>query len=248
MKKLILLSLSVVLFLSCDYITHFNKTGDVITKEIEWNGAPHIEIYAPVRIIPVIDSVCRMEITGMDFLVEDYVFIQSDEKLMIEHKKSYRLQEEKIADLILYAPKYERFTANSPCKFESRDTLFFNNLTFVINGRGSHTTGNLILKGNSVRISAYSPTNRCKLTVSGEVNWAFYSTEGVTLIDAFGLSTVNTKILHKSAGNYNVSVSGLLDVEIYSTGNVYYKGNPTVDLKRIENFMMKATGQVINVN
>ena len=89
--KLKILLIFLPLLISCDYVVNLKRTGDIISKEFEWNGAAKIEVGAPVRIIPVISSESKIEITGMDFIVNDYELIQSDEKLKIEHKHVNRL-------------------------------------------------------------------------------------------------------------------------------------------------------------
>jgi len=222
------------------------RTGDIITKEYEWNGAPQVEIYAPVRVIPVISEESKIVLTGMDFIVEGYQFIQSDEKLIIEHKNSNHIQESKIADLFLYTQKFENITANSPCKLYCIDTLYINNLSVIINGRGTNTMVDLIIKGNNLSFMAFG-NNKCKTKISGKVNSTYYIIQGATVIDALGLSTEKSKITHKSYADCYLFVTELLDVNIFAPGNVYYKGNPEIIFKKTENNLLNSTGKVIKI-
>jgi len=246
MKK-ILYFLFVPLFFSCSYIADLKRTGDIITIEHDWDSAPHIEIWAPVRLIPVISNESKIKLIGMDFIVEDYEFKISDDKIVVDHKNRNRLQEEKIADLYIYTRKIERITINSPSKLQSNDTLFFDNLHIVINGKGAYTTGNLILKGNNLRYCAYGSQNKCYQTFSGAVKTAFFQIEGGSKLHAFDLKTINCKVVNKSYIDCYISVSEQLDADIYSSGNIYYKGNPTVIFQNIENNLMNSTGKIFQV-
>ena len=241
-KSLILIPL----LYSCDYVSNLKRTGDIITKEFEWNGASDIEIFAPVRVIPVTSEECKIVITGMDFIVNDYELIQSEEKFIVEHKNINHIQESKIADLYLYAPKFNSFTANSPCKLYSVDTLYFDNLKIVINGRGVNTSGNLLLKGKNLNFYAFG-SNKCKIKFSGEINSTLYYIQGATIIDALELSTKKTQIKHKSYADSYIFATELLDVNIFSSGNVYYKGNPELKVEVTENNLLNSTGKVIRL-
>jgi hypothetical protein len=244
--KLKIFSCFLPLLISCDYVINLKRNGDIITKECEWNGATKIELCAPVRIIPLISAESKIEITGMDFIVNDYDLIQSDEKLVVEHKRVNRIQENKIADLILYAPNFEIFIINAPCKFYCTDTLYVDKLQFVINGRGVNTSGNLILKGNSLNFGAYG-MSKSIINLSGEINSASYRVEGGAMINAQELSTEKTEIIHKSYANSYVSVSDLLNAKIYASGNIYYNGNPLINSEIIENNLYNATGKILPI-
>lgn len=245
MKKINKYLILFPLFASCSYVSDLKRTGDIITKEYEWNGVSNIEIWAPARVIPVISEESKIELKGMDFIVKGYQFIQSEEKLLIEHKND-RLQESKIADLILYAPKFDNIIVNSPCKLYSADTLHISNLTIVINGKGANTDGSLILKGNSLNFYAYG-MNKCKMNFSGEIHSAYYYIQGVTKIDALELSTVSTKIKHKSYSDCYLFATELLDVNIFAPGNVYYKGNPEIIFERTKSNLLNASGEIYKI-
>jgi len=240
------------LLISCDYVLNLKRTGDIITitqelDTVNWNIAPKIEVFAPVRIIPVISNENKIEITGMDFIVNDYELIQSDKKLVIEHKHLDRLQESKIADIILYAPKFESIIVNSPCKFDHKDTLYINKLQIVINGKGINTSGNLILKGNNFNFAAYG-LSKCEMNFSGELKSAYYVLQGGAKINTKELLTEKVEIIHKSYVDFYVNVLKSLNVKIYAPGNVYYKGNPEVKCENIENNLFNATGNVSKIS
>src|SRR5690554_846742 len=118
MENKILLLVSVLILGSCSYILDMKRTGDQKTIQLDWNGATSIEIWAPCKLILVNSETPFMEVEGMDFIVDGYDFIQSDDKLVIEHKNTNWLQEEKIANITLGAPDFKRFTFNSPGKIK----------------------------------------------------------------------------------------------------------------------------------
>ena len=235
------------MFNSCSYVFDLKRTGEDISKELSWNGAVNFELQASARVIPVVSNETKIVLKGMDFIVNDYELTQIDDKLIISHKFEY-IQEDKMADILLYAPNFNHFTFNAPCKFYSSDTLYFNNLNIIVNGKGAFTTSDLVLKGNRLNLAVYSNINKSNHTLSGSVDFVNYNIEGSTNIKASNLSIKKTVITNKSIGDCYVSVSELLEVYIYSTGNVYYSGSPQLNVERKENNSMNASGKVYQVN
>ena len=248
MKNIIIFILLFLMFNSCSHIADLKRTGEEISKEFLWNGVANVELWASVRVIPVVSNETKIELRGMDFIVNSYELEQTDDKLIVRHNNSGHLQENKIADLLLYAPHFNRFTFNAPCKFYSADTLHFNELNIIINGKGAYTSGYLLLKGNRLNMTIYGENNKINQTLSGNVDFANYFIEGATNIRAANLSTNRTAITHRSNGDCYVSASELLEVYVYSNGNVYYSGSPQLNVERRENSLMNASGQVYQFN
>jgi len=245
MKNKILLLLSVLTLGSCSYILDMKRSGDDKKIEVAWNGASSIEVWAPCKLILVNSGTPFMEVEGMDFIVDGYDLIQSDDKLVIEHKNTNWLQEEKIANITLGAPEFKKFIFNSPGKISTRDTLSITQLQIVVNGKGIYTTSDLILKGDNFSISVYGGINKSSHHLSGEVKSAHYTMEGGTDIDALKLKTQTATIVHKSYGNIFLNVSEKLKGKIYSTGNIYYSGNPDMEVEIVKSTVMDASGKVI---
>lgn len=229
---------------SCTYISDLKRTGDVKTITQGWDGNGNIEIWAPCRLLLINSANSRIEISGMDFIVDGYDLVQSEGSLVIEHNNPNGLQENKIADITIYAPTFKKITANSPCKIVNMDTLRFTNLEFVVNGKGIYTTSDLTLKGNNFHLSVYGGINKSRHNLTGEVTNAHYHIQGGTDIDALNLQTLNTTIVQKSYGHCYINCTHELNVTTYSTGNVYYSGNPTVTFTLQQNAIMKASGGV----
>jgi len=220
------------------------KTGNQKNITLEWNGIGTIEVWAPCRLVLINSEEPRIEISGMDFIVDGYELLQYEDKLVIEHNNTNGLQENKIADIRLYASIFKKITANSPCKIANMDTLRFTNLEFVVNGKGIYTTSDLNLKGNNFHLSVYGGINKSHQYLKGKVDNAFYNIQGGTDIDALELQTQNTTIVQKSYGQCYVNSTEELNVSTFSTGNVYYIGNPKVTFTLRENTIMKASGSV----
>ncbi|MCA1744987.1 MAG: DUF2807 domain-containing protein [Bacteroidales bacterium] len=139
-----------------------------------------------------------------------------------------------------------RITANAPCQITTNnDTLIFNQLTLVVNGKGIYTTSDMILKGKSLSISVYGGINKSKHTLAGLVENASYHIQGGTDIDALELSTRSATVIHKSYGDCYLNASNHLQVTIFSTGNVFYTGQPNLTFEQRQNTVMTATGNAI---
>ncbi|MGQ1948087.1 GIN domain-containing protein [Geofilum sp. OHC36d9] len=245
MKKITALLYFTTLLSSCTYITDMKRTGDNKTISLSWNGATNIEIWAPCQIVLINSDTTAIQIEGMDFIVDGYELTQSEEKLTIEHKQTNWLQEEKMAEIRLYAPDFKTIIYNSPGHLLCRDTLIVNQFQIVVNGKGIFTTSDLTLKGNSLTLNVYGGINKSYHKLSGILSKASYTMEGGTDIDALNLKTQITNVNHKSYGNIYLNAEEQLNAKIYSTGNIYYTGQPNISFETIESTIMKASGQLL---
>ncbi|HLW06350.1 MAG TPA: DUF2807 domain-containing protein [Marinilabiliaceae bacterium] len=243
-NKLALL-ISVITLGSCSYILDIKRSGEIKKTETPWNGASSIEVWTPCKLVLVNSENPFMEVEGMDFIVDGYDLIQSDDKLVIEHKNTNWLQEEKIANITLGASDFKRVTFNSPGKITTRDTLSITQLQIVVNGKGIYTTSHLILKGDNFSLSVYGGVNKSSHHLSGELRNAQYNMEGGTDIDALELKTKKVSVILKSYGNIFLNATEKLTGKIYSTGNIYYSGDPNVEVEIVKNSVMQASGKTI---
>lgn len=69
------------------------------------------------------------------------------------------------------------------------------------------------------------------LYLSGMANSFFANIVGQGFINATGFTAGYGFIYYKSNGEAHVNISGQLDGEVASTGNLYYTGNPNVNVK-----------------
>jgi len=245
-KQIIKILLTISTLSSCNYIKDLKRTENEKTLEINWEGASEIEIWAPVRLILVNSQTPNLKLTGMEFIVNGYDIIQQEDKLIIEHQNINWLQDNKIADLYIYSNSFNNITANAPCKITTNnDTLFIDQLNIIVNGKGIYTTSDLLIKGNKLSISVFGGINKSKHIIAGNVESANYHIQGGTDIEALDLEALNTSVLHKSYGDCYLNSINNLQVIIYSTGNVYYLGSPSVTFKQQQNTVMTATGEVL---
>ena len=245
MKKTIFILFSIILLGSCTYIMDLKRSGDEKIVEYSWNGATSIEILAPCRLILVNNETQFIKIEGMDYIVDGYELLQTDDELVIDHKEINWLQEDKIANITLGAPTFRSVIFNSPGKITTLDTLKIGHFQLVINGKGIYTTSDMRLKGGSLSLSVYGGINKSSHHLSGEVKSVQYTMEGGTDINALKLKTEVATIVQKSYGNIFLYVRNKLIGKIYSTGNIYYTGEPQMEVEIIENAVMQASGKVI---
>lgn len=245
MRNKIALLLLIITLGSCSYILDMKKSGEIKKAEISWNGASSIEVWAPCKLILVNSEMPFVEVEGMDFIVNGYDLIQSDNKLVIEHKNTNWLQEKKIANITLGAPEFKKIIFNSPGKVTTLDTLSITQLQIIVNGKGIYTTSNLILKGDNFSINVYGGINKSSHHLAGELISANYTMEGGTDIDALKLKTQTVSVVQKSYGNIYLNATNKLKGKIYSTGNIYYLGNPDVEVEIVKSTVMDASGKVI---
>lgn len=245
MKIKTILFLLPTILSACAYVTDMKRTGDIKSVQIPYNGAPTIEVWAPCQLILTNSDTPFIEVEGMDFIVDSYQFFETADQLKIEHKNTNWLQEKKIANITIGAPDFKKATFNSPGKITNKDSLLINHLLIVVNGKGIYTTSNMKLKGNKLSLNVFGGINKSTHHLAGKIKEAQYIMEGGTDIFALDLQTETSNIIQKSYGNIFLNAQNQLNGNIYSTGNIYYMGEPQIEVATIKSTIMKASGKLL---
>lgn len=89
----------------------------------------------------------------------------------------------------------------------------------------------LVIKTPSVGIGTNN-RNVADIKLEGVCSYLGITNWGNAPIHAEKLEVLSCDITHRGPGDFYMNVSGQLNVNIYSIGDVYYKGNPTLTVNR----------------
>ncbi len=244
--KIIPISFLIISIWGCDYLSDLNGSGEEITQTREISPFSEIElnVSAELRLMPSTSNTCMLE--GSSEQIEKLVFKQDGTLLTIESKGSAIEQKDQMLIITLPINNLTSLKTNVPSIIYSLDTIRVNSFNFTINSRGSFTNSNLILKGNNLTLSAYG-TNVGNHKLSGLIETLNLTLEGISSVDASNLITHHVTMNQKSGKNSTVNTNESLNVNMYSSGNVYYYQHPEVTTQTISPGWKVNYGKVIEI-
>ncbi|MFO8002171.1 MAG: head GIN domain-containing protein [Marinilabilia sp.] len=237
--------LAVVLFTTgCDYIEGLSGEGQSVTRDFEADAFEKIILNTSVRLVLTNDTSVKVVAEGPDFALSRLVVSQENRELIVESDGIWGFRKEQMPVLKVSSPDLEHIRSNFASEITNTDTLNIDKLRIVISGRGSFTECDLTVDGESLRLGAYG-SNVGDHRFRGKVDVLNIVSLGLTSVDAGDLKTQRT-IYHQGSVNPGyVHASGTLKVKMTSSGNVYYRGNPDIEIENGEPLYEVDFGEVI---
>jgi len=245
MNKILSILILLLTITSCDYITSLNKTGDKESISIVNQSPVELVVDASCKIQLLDSKSDTMTMSGYDFVVEDYQYKHEGQQLIVSHKNGEYLQREKMGTLAIPINQINRITINAPAILASDDTLNVQALTVVINGRGLYSETDLLIESQNFNLNVYGGNNQTMHHLAGKTTNCTLFVEGCAPIDAENLQCQIVTITQRSIADCLISVDQKLTANIYSSGNIYYIGNPLINSTKHTTTLMSATGEVL---
>jgi hypothetical protein len=205
------------------------KDGKVVTKKVKLDAFNTIEIETSVRLVLTNDTSSVVTIEGLDFIIPRLVLSQHGTVLSIESDGLIGFREKQMPSLKVSAKNLTRITSNFPAKITNTDTLSFENLRVVVNGTGTFTECNMIINAGKISLAAYG-SNVGNHIFKGKADNLDIVTEGLSAVDASELAAQNVSVVQKSVNSSEVNAVSKLSVNMLSSGNVFYSGNPEISV------------------
>ncbi len=250
MTKGIQLILSILfsgLLTSCDYIHNLMDDGDITEQSITVGTIKQIIVDAPCRIVLHNGESDVVLIKGMNRLLEELELVTDNETLSIQHAKKNYLQKSRLIEIGISARHLNKITANMATELIATEPIETEQLTIIMNGGSKFSEINLDIECHTMALHVYGINNIGNYYIGGLCNTSSFTLEGSVNIDAFNLESASVNVAHKSIGSCKVSPSDNLKVHTYSSGNTYYKGQPTIEHERIKVSYLHNTGNVIKI-
>jgi hypothetical protein len=229
-RSLLLLSICLLLLLNSSCL--IVDVADGLDETISGSG----HIITESRALPQFNSVI-MNMAGKVYLVygdEQEVTVTVDQniaeyiitsvqngKLVIETARGVSLSNYKLI-INLTMTDLEELVTNSSGDIIGKNLFYADVVNLTINSSGDIS---LDLEANQL-YSRISSSGDLFLSGSVPIHQATISSSGD--LHAFNLVTDTTKITLNSSGNAEVYVSRLLDIRINSSGDLFFKGHPTI--------------------
>lgn len=216
----------ILLTISCNDIL-FNS-GDTITKEIEIEYFKEVYIEDIFDVFLIQDTICSIKVKGGSNLISNLEFnVDSDRKLTVSDNSSasWSRSYDKI-EFYITVDTLDFLRLNAPCKVISQNYLTTPN--FKIWSITDYAEFDILLDGTNFSFTN-NATSGGSINLSGEVNNLSFRTRGSFKLNAGNLVARNVSLTNESMANCYVYATESLSVKIYREGNVYYKGNPSIE-------------------
>lgn len=197
-----------------------------------------IRISGIYNIVLVQDSSGIVEITGSNEIKSVDAKIINDTLVIDDHKKM-QLNPNK-STIVIHFKSVEYMVTYDPVNVENRDTV--RGEKFSYDAIGEIAQVNLSLNvGYMVLVNSANTLGQFRL--SGKASaFSCFNRYGSTIL-ASNLSCNNAYITNESAGDVYVSSSDFIQAFIWGPGNIYYSGNPVIEIAE-----KRGDGKVIRLN
>lgn len=205
--------------------------GKTTTREIsindDFNG---IEVKQMFDIVLANDTVNRIYVTCGENLQPQMDIYVKDGILYLDHHIKYNWSRNyEKTKLILRLNHFPRINVRKPEYITTLDTLKTNVFDYV--DWEKFTEMDVTLNVTQCNIGM-SSDNFGHYTIRGKATNATLWGWGSTFLYGEDMNIENCYIKHRGIGDLYVNVSNSLTVSLEATGNVYYKGNPTITIEQ----------------
>lgn len=247
--RLSLLALGVFLLTltSCEFpVTPVNcvsGVGERVTEVRELSTFDQMVINLPGDVYLHRASEYRVEITAQENII-DFILTESNTDGLLDIHNDQCLDNYKTIRVDVYLPVLTMLEIHGSGDVYSEEAFGDAGENLAINIKGS---GNVELEANAknvnidimgagdVTLKTDAETLTTMIEGSGDVLLRGFAASNSIKVDgtgsarAFELETKNTSIVINGSGDCEVNVTEKLAVEIYGSGNVFYKGQPVLD-------------------
>jgi hypothetical protein len=160
------------------------------------------------------------------------ISVDDDGTLVIEDTNKFnfvRAKDTMTTVYLTYAGEINTLNCFGDGDIVSNDTICTNGLYIHC----EFASGSVDLKLKTPSLSMF--TNHmtvAPITINGFSDYVAINIWGFNPVYFSGLKTLHADVHHRGTGNIFVNVSESLSVFLYSTGNIYYKGNPELTVTR----------------
>ncbi len=214
-----------ILFAGCDYTDALLNDGELISKDIQVEAFDHVILDTSVYLVLDNDSSHSVSVEALDFLLPRLKISQNDNVLTIESVGLIGFRQKQMPVVTISSPDLNHIRSNFPVQISNLDTLKIENLRIVISGRGSFTECNLTVDAGNISLGAYG-SNVGNHVFKGKAKSLNIVALGLTSVDASQLNAEEVSYRQGSVNQGFVRATRKLTVEMLSSGNLYYSGNP----------------------
>lgn len=229
----ILFALLLFCLTACSSFNPFEDEGDYVEKKVEITGITAIENLNTFHIQLIQDDHEYIIFKGGENLVSKVKQIATNEHLKIDHSYNNKARNFDLIIAEIHVKNLTKLKCSAPAKISNENQLHGEHLDIIIISESELVEMDLDLNYKSLKFHSYGNATG-GYEFSGTCNNTHYILNGVINIKASNLENNTTHLVQNGIGEAHVWVKDFLKTTIYSSGNIYYKGTPEIEINRIQ--------------
>jgi len=228
-NKTYILLIIVIFITACnkpDAPNFIKSTGEQTTETRTLSNFSTIDLKGKITLYLIKSTTNKVEITGGKNLLSKIKTDITDSTLTIDNNNTFNwVRSYKKAEIVvnLYFTNINKFYIRGEDKVYSKDSLNVDNLSLEVHS--GITDINLIFNSKNLDIVIHDGAGDVK--ISGKTNKLYTWNNGMALINFRNLQTNSIYFVGKSINKSYINCNGVLDIDLYENGDIYYYGNPT---------------------
>lgn len=246
-NKINILLLLLFVITSCETLNPFEKDGDYIEKRIELTDVSSIHSKNIFKVTLIEDEDEYLILKGGENIVSKVSVQVNNQDASIDHNHKNNFRNFDLIEAEFHVKGLEKITIDAPANYASIGKISGNRLDIDITSVSELVEMNLELDYKILDFHSFG-TVAGGYEFTGECPTASYILNGIINIQASQLHSNDVKLVQNGIGEAHVWAENSLDVTIYSSGDMYYKGNPEISINRIQVNNQSPTAKVIQKN
>jgi hypothetical protein len=237
--------LIVLIFLySCSSLNPFESEGEYTEKKVELSNITDIRIENAFKIVFVQDDEEYILFKGGENLVKKTSNKLEGNQLTLDHNYKNIARNLDLISVEIHLKQFNKIIANAPSNISSKDLISGETLKVIIYSDAEIVEMDLKLDYNTLDFHSYGSAGG-GYEFSGTATTSKYVMNGITNIKASGLKSNTVTIAQNGIGDAHVWAEEALNLTIYNSGDIYYKGNPIINTSRVQVNNQNPSGKII---
>jgi hypothetical protein len=215
--------------------------GETVTKEFEIESFTDVNLYDRLDIYLVDDTVYKIKIIADENIIEDIQSECKDSVLSISADISCEFLKDTDIErrVYIHSPDISKIFIYGANRIFSEDTLYYPRFLIRIHSKIAFV--DIKLSCNHFFLEQWNSTGN--FNVEGETVYYSILNHGYSYIYSDKLKAQYVHITQKSTGDNYVSAEKKITANIYETGNIYYIGEPEINIEE-----QTSSGKIIQIN
>lgn len=232
-SQLILISLFSVLFIyGCT-----KGKGEIVVQYFSPETFSKIELNISGELILVADQNQFIEVHSHQNIIDILKIETQSGRLIIKTQPGKKIGKFDELTFYVHTPAIEAITNSASGNISGGDSVEATSLVLK-----TSASGNINITGINCQSIDAKASASGNIKLSGSAENATFDVSGSGGISAFDLTALNTIAKTSSSGNIETSTVNNLNAKITGSGNIFYKGNPTITTED------NSSGSLINSN
>jgi hypothetical protein len=243
-NNILFLSFILIIFCSCSKLNLFEKEGKYDEKRYELAAITKIKNHNTFHIEIVQDEEEYLLLKGGENVLKVVTVSFSDQEIILDHQYKNWTRNYDLITAEIHIKNLQTITIDSPAKISNSGTLDGVNLNIDITAEAELVEMNLNLNYASMQFHTHGSVSG-GYEFAGICPLANYVLNGITNIKSSNLQSQTISLAQNGIGEAHVWAEEKLNVTIYNIGDMYYKGNPIVNINRIQVNNQSPTAKVL---